>query len=204
MFSYCYMGHCLVNFGSFGNLKSVFLIGLLVSLNLNKTKNMKKIIGLLALAFFGSCSAPKYYSNFNRPAHRLDGQSVVAKAEEPTPPPVASTMQIEASLNAAPTIFTEKEATQKNYQQLSKTEKVQVRKMLKREIKNVVKIQKREQTANSAKASGIDHDLKLAAIFGAVGVVALILGSAGQAFTILGGIALLIGVIFFVKWIIRQ
>jgi len=165
---------------------------------------MKKIIGLLALAFLGSCSAPKYYSNFNRPAHRLDGQSVVAKAEEPTLPLVASTMQIEASLHAAPTIFTEKEAIQKNYQQLSKTEKVQVRKMLKREIKNIVKIQKREQVVSSTKASGIDHDLKLAAIFGAVGVVALILGSAGQAFTIIGAICVLIGVVFFVKWILRQ
>lgn len=165
---------------------------------------MKKVIGLLALAFLGSCSAPKYYANFNRPAYQVDGHAVVAKATENTQPILVPSMQVEASLTPTPTIFAEKVAIQKNYQQLSKIEKVQVRKMLKKEIKNIVKIQKREQTVNSTKASGIDNDLKLAAIFGAVGVVGLILGSAGQFFTIIGGIALLIGVIFFVKWIIRQ
>lgn len=48
----------------------------------------------------------------------------------------------------------------------------------------------------------MDNDLKLAAIFGAVGIVALIIS--GDVFYIIGGIALIIGVVFFVKWLVRQ
>ncbi len=47
-----------------------------------------------------------------------------------------------------------------------------------------------------------DEDLKLATIFGAVGITGLIIG--GNVFNIIGAIALVIGVVFFVKWIIRQ
>ncbi len=48
----------------------------------------------------------------------------------------------------------------------------------------------------------LDKDLKLAAIFGAVGIVALLIG--GDVFWVIGGIALLIGVVFFVMWLARQ
>jgi hypothetical protein len=50
----------------------------------------------------------------------------------------------------------------------------------------------------------MDNDLKLAAIFGAVGIVGLMLGGATDVFWIIGGIALLVGVVFLVKWLVRQ
>ena len=44
----------------------------------------------------------------------------------------------------------------------------------------------------------------LAAVFGAVGIVGLIIGTGTNVFSFIGGIALIIGVVFFVKWLVRQ
>ena len=79
------------------------------------------------------------------------------------------------------------------------------RKQLRAEIKSVLKTQKmnKKMGIEATQASKrMDNDLKLAAIFGAVGIVALIIS--GQVFYIIGGIALIIGVVFFVKWLVRQ
>jgi uncharacterized MAPEG superfamily protein len=68
-----------------------------------------------------------------------------------------------------------------------------------------VKEQKAKLAPTSTHATNaMENDLKLAIIFGAVGIVGLMLGGASNAFFYIGGIALLIGVVFFVKWVIRQ
>jgi hypothetical protein len=46
------------------------------------------------------------------------------------------------------------------------------------------------------------QDMKLAAIFGAVGIVLLIIG--GDVLTIIGAVALLVGLYFFIRWLIHQ
>lgn len=51
-------------------------------------------------------------------------------------------------------------------------------------------------------ASALDRDLKLSIIFGASGIVALIIG--GSIFKVIGSISLLIGLILFIKWLLRQ
>jgi hypothetical protein len=59
---------------------------------------------------------------------------------------------------------------------------------------NVVK------SESSAKA--LSGDVKLAAIFGVVGLVLLIIG--GEVLYILGAVALLIGLYFFIRYLSRQ
>jgi hypothetical protein len=54
--------------------------------------------------------------------------------------------------------------------------------------------------ASSAKY--MENDLKLAAIFGGVGLVLLIIG--GDVLYVLGAIGLLIGLYFFIRWLMRQ
>ena len=79
------------------------------------------------------------------------------------------------------------------------------RKELRAELKSVIKTQKMNKKMGVESVSAtkaMDNDLKLAAVFGAVGIVALIIS--GQVFYIIGGIALIIGVVFFVKWLVRQ
>jgi len=86
----------------------------------------------------------------------------------------------------------------KTYLQMPHQERKVLRQELKKEIKNFVQPNKKQVKANAAHSSGMDHDLKLAAIFGAVGFVLLFFSG------ILGAIALIIGVVFFVKWLVRQ
>ncbi len=50
----------------------------------------------------------------------------------------------------------------------------------------------------------MDHDLKLAIIFGAVGLTLTLFGGVNEVFWILGVIAFVVGVVFFVKWVVRQ
>ena len=87
----------------------------------------------------------------------------------------------------------------KTFAELTRAEKKDVRK----EIKKVIKAEKKSIKTTQT-TQGMDHDLKLAAIFGAVGVVGLILGGASSVFWAIGGIALLIGVVFFVIWLTKQ
>jgi hypothetical protein len=50
----------------------------------------------------------------------------------------------------------------------------------------------------------LDPDLKMAIIFGAVGLVLALFGGISEVFTVLGVIAILVGVYFLIKWLIRQ
>jgi F0F1-type ATP synthase assembly protein I len=87
---------------------------------------------------------------------------------------------------------------------LSTPERKEVRQLLRKEIKTISKNQNKEMSVSSTKAAGLDQNLKLAAIFGAVGIVGLLLGTAGQFFVVIGAISLIIGVVFFVKWLLTQ
>jgi hypothetical protein len=164
---------------------------------------MKKIIYLVSVALLGACSSPKYTASFNSYESPTDYREVKNVA---TPAMINSTELI-ASTSAAP-VEIKKEVTpakevRKTYLQMSKPERKALRNHLRSEIKTYVKDQKKSLAPNSVQSTqGMDNDLKLAAIFGAVGIVALIIG--GDVFWIIGGIALIIGVVFFVKWLVRQ
>lgn len=54
------------------------------------------------------------------------------------------------------------------------------------------------------RAQEFDHDLKLAAIFGSVGIVGLLLGVVGEFFLFVGALSLLVGTFFFIRWLLRQ
>jgi Flp pilus assembly protein TadB len=100
---------------------------------------------------------------------------------------------------------THEEMTQKERRAVTKQIKKEIKevqKEYKKEIKKLKKSSDKDNIEEAQAAKAIDRDLKLAAIFGAVGIVALIIS--GQVFWIIGGIALIIGVVFFVKWLVRQ
>jgi F0F1-type ATP synthase assembly protein I len=124
-------------------------------------------------------------------ATAIDPNEVLASAEpvwlEPTAP-------IELEPTATPA-------------SLSKAEQKELRSQLKAQLKTQLTPEKKaaiKKQLKADKAAGMDHDLKLAAVFGAVGIVGILLGAAADVFLIIGGIALLIGVIFFIKWLVRQ
>jgi Flp pilus assembly protein TadB len=169
---------------------------------------MKKILYLIPVALLAACSAPKYTASFQHQRNNVDyhpAKAAESVADEVLVNNIVSD-QLVASTKVEPTasLADAKKEIKSAYLKMTKEERKEVRQLLKKEIKSIVKNQKKEMAVSSTKAAGLDHDLKLAAIFGAVGIVALLLGTAGQAFTVIGAIALLIGVVFFVKWLLRQ
>jgi PBP1b-binding outer membrane lipoprotein LpoB len=167
---------------------------------------MKRILYVLVVAVVASaCSSPKYTASFNSYDKHSNYQTaaksettVAAPASVTQPELLASTSSAPVELKAVP-----KEEVRKTYIQMTKTERKALRTDLRSEIKTYVKEQKKNLSVESTKATaGMDNDLKLAAIFGAVGIVAMFIG--GDVFWIIGGIALIVGVVFFVKWLVRQ
>ncbi|MCU0418394.1 MAG: hypothetical protein MUC38_01955 [Cyclobacteriaceae bacterium] len=158
---------------------------------------MKKIVCLsVVAAVVASCSAPQYTAHF----HNARPEAVVAV--EPANLQVQPE-QVIASLSEAPVVVAPAPAAEvrKTYAQMNKSERHALRQHLKAEVKDYVKA-KKEYAKSAQAAKAMDHDLKLAAIFGAVGLVGLLIG--GDVFWLIGGIAMIIGVVFFVKWLVRQ
>jgi hypothetical protein len=163
-----------------------------------------KLLSLFALALLASCSASKYTYNFDHYNYN-SGKKKSAKEESVTMkgPEAIKVEQLIATIEKTPVVSTKEDAKtelKKSYVEMTKKERKALRGQLKSQIKNSIKAYKE---VKQAKVIG-DNDLKLAAIFGAVGIVGLILGSVSQIFAIIGAIALIIGVVFFVKWLIRQ
>ncbi|MFZ1807000.1 MAG: hypothetical protein WAU36_07265 [Cyclobacteriaceae bacterium] len=169
-----------------------------------------KLYYLLAIILFASCSAPKYAYHFDRYDYNSGKKSVGAAAInlENEVAPVDGKQLLASKENtflvaetpqgsSAEVVALNSTEVRKTYAQMSKSE----RKELRSDVKKYIK-EKKESIKAAKKANAMDNDLKLAAIFGAVGLVALIIS--GDVFYILGGIALIIGVVFFVKWLVRQ
>ena len=165
-----------------------------------------KIIVLLAIVVLTSCSAPRYSYYFDHHNYNA-GKKQAAPINEKSPLSPDSEMML-ASTATEPVVFTEPKTetattlvVKKTYLQMDKSERKALTHQLKKEIKTHVAEKKKNYSIQATKA-GMDHDLKLAIIFGAVGITALLIGT--DVFWIIGGIALIIGVVFFVKWVIRQ
>lgn len=165
---------------------------------------MKRIYYVILAVAAGACSTPKYTASFN------SYESYAAKPQTNSVVPVVADKPVHevalASNSSTPLIIAEEAGTatavKKTYVQMNKGERKALRNHLRSEIKTYVKEQKKHTLESEKTNRGMDNDLKLAAIFGAVGIVALIIS--GNVFYILGGIALIIGVVFFVKWLVRQ
>jgi hypothetical protein len=180
---------------------------------------MKTIIpALAALVLLASCSAPKYSYNFDyydyNSGKKNAEQVLVSESDalpvldEPAESPLILDEQalVADASSPAPTVMHQaKPKEQRTYAELSKAEKKAFRKELKSELKKYIKAKKAGDDgsiANNTKA--MDHDLKLAIIFGAVALTLSFFGGVNSVFWVLSVISLVIAVVFFVKWIARQ
>ncbi|MEK6783038.1 MAG: hypothetical protein AABY93_15165 [Bacteroidota bacterium] len=173
----------------------------------------RTLLFLAAVAFFASCSSPKYSYNFDHYNYKSGKKMTTAINDVAADEGLlaiqdelllASTKD-EVSLMEMTSPIIEKTSTpqKKAYSQMTNVERKALRTYLKAEVKNSIKSRKAGiESVSSTK--GMDNDLKLASVFGAVGIVGILLGSVSQVFLIIGGIALLIGVIFFVMWLLKQ
>jgi len=180
---------------------------------------MKKQLLLIATVLFAAaCSSPKYAYQFDRYNYNSGKKTSVAAQTEQSPLTLQPEALVASADNsvvvlaeeapaAAPAVSeADVKAFKEKYNSMSKAEKKALRQELKKEMKSYVKEQKKAgdngASVNATKA--MDHDLKLAAIFGAVGFVLLVLGGAASVFWVLGVISMVIGIVFFIKWLARQ
>ena len=163
-----------------------------------------KISVLLAVVILASCSAPKYSYYFDHQKNAGKKQSVAAKETSVlalNSESLVASAAVEPLILATTPTKTITPMIKKTYIQMNKSERKAIRHQIKKDIKSYIAAKKKSDSTQATKA-GMDHDLKLAIIFGAIGVVALLINT--TPFQVIGAIALIIGVVFFVKWIIRQ
>ena len=179
---------------------------------------MKKFLSMLSVvAFVVSCSSPKYSYNFDYYDYNSGKKEALAQSNE-------ARTEIQSEVNAAAFGDQTRVASSSNdvaylakperakgtstavksrWESLSKSERKEIRKEAIKDIKEYIRAKKsgdHERADDAIKR--MDEDLKWAAIFGAIGIVGLLIG--GDVFYVLGAIALIIGVVFFVFWLMRQ
>lgn len=184
---------------------------------------MKKYLLLIISALLlAACSSPKYtyhfdHYDYNSGKKKLEiqksdlAQTTIATPE--TSPLIidegALTASSENSLTKVeetrPVTLADPAALKKKYAALSKTEKKEFRKELKSEIKKMIKAKKSGESINSvADTKAMDHDLKMALIFGIVGIVLSAFGGVNSVFWILGIISTVVAIVFLIKWLAEQ
>jgi hypothetical protein len=165
-----------------------------------------KLLYLLSIALLAACSAPKYASyHFDHYNYNAGKKSKSVVAEEnvvmESPQPIKAEELVASTERVIMTTVpvAEEKTTE------ASTADAQITKSQKKELKAAVKdyVKKVKNNSKSVQVTqALDRELKLAAIFGAIGIVGIIIG--GDIFFIIGGIALIIGVVFLVKWLLRQ
>lgn len=177
----------------------------------------------LAVLFLAACASPKYTYHFdefdyNKGRSKAPTGTAIADAAPEASVVAADPLKVHAEtlvasadnshlvlppVAVAPETSVAEESPATSYKDMSRAERKEFRKEAKALVKTYIKAKKAGDEVKAAEAAqAMDHDLKMAAIFGAVGIVALIIG--GDVFWIIGGIALIIGVVFFVLWLSRQ
>lgn len=177
---------------------------------------MKRILLLVSAAMVvAACSAPKTAYYFDRYDYNSGRKNVVMHPEQ-QPIPLDATA-LSASAENVPADFPHQpvkaetkpvnapEASPKKYSDMTKAEKKEFRREVKKDFKAYVKAVKKGDAVERAEATAaMDNDLKLAIIFGAVGLTLTLFGAINEAFWILGVISIVVGVVFLIKWLVRQ
>jgi hypothetical protein len=169
-----------------------------------------------AAIFLTACSAPKYVYHFDHYDYN-SGKKIEESIQEigvDKSPLVVNPETMVASSNLKPVVVadeeTEKEkarvavrAIADKYKAMSKTERKEFRKGLKNEIKSFAKkeVRKEDGVASVKATQAFDALVSLAIIFGGAGIVLIMLANISNVFWIVGAISLVIGAVFFVKWV---
>lgn len=175
----------------------------------NKYLYMKKcILFIVGIMMMASCSAPKYtyyFDHYNYSAGKKNHETLL-KTEQQKSVLAIDESTLTASVKEDETYVAE---TAPESPSITREEAVsKIKSMNKEEIKELKKETKRfvkenrKEIKSGQSTTALENDVKLAAIFGAVGIVLLIIG--GEVLYVLGAIALLVGLYFFIRWLIHQ
>jgi hypothetical protein len=184
---------------------------------------MKKILLFVAsVLLLAACSTPRYtyyfdHYDYNSGKKKVDARNTVL-AQHALSVPEMSPLKLNGEAVTAsaerriqnveniPSTVSENSILQRKYSSLTKSEKKEFRKELKTEVKKIIKARKSgESIASSISAVKVmDHDLKMALIFGIVGIILSAFGGVNSLFWILGTISVVIALVFLIIWISNQ
>jgi|SRR5688572_8715837 hypothetical protein len=179
---------------------------------------MKKSLFLIgAVLLMAACSSPKYTYNFDHYDYNSGRKQATVNSDKDkaTSPLAVQEQTLVASADESAVVLAEaekpvtaeeaKSILEKKYLSLTKAEKKEFRQEVKTAMKSYFKAKRAGDSVAAKEATkAMDHDLKLAIIFGAVGLTLTFFAGASDVFWILGVIAVVIGVVFLIKWLARQ
>lgn len=168
----------------------------------------------LSVIILSACSSPKYTYHFDHFDYNA-GKTATPKAMiEASPSGNSLALQrdeVVASVSSSPAVSSRRSLSGslikkvEHYSTLSKAERKAVKREVKQEIRKYTKEYKANFVGGNTKATKeLDDELKLAIIFGAVGITLTILGGISFIFWVLGVAGLAVGLVFFIRWISRQ
>ena len=214
MLYYWRMDSCLDNSVFFGRLRKSFS-NVYRRLEELKSKVMRfHQIVLGATVGLAACSTPKYVYHFDHYDYNSGRKATLSTIEvqtEENPLKLDETTLVVSSSPQAVVIAdkTESPSTLRHvmaekYRSMSKTEQKAFKKELIKELKNYKKtaVRKKVDGVESVGATQkFDTLITLAIVFGVAGIVMITLAGISNAFWVAGGIALVAGAFFFVKWV---
>ena len=180
---------------------------------------MKNLILLAgALLMLASCSAPKYAYHFDTYDYNSGKKKATITNEvvsgEEVSPLLLDEASVVADVQPTPVVPSEKKplaqamdrnALEAKVKSMSKEEKQELKQDLKNFVKELKKIKKESKNGHAVDTTkAMDHDLKLALIFGVVAILLSAFWGFSPVFGILGLISLIIAVVFFIQWLSRQ
>jgi len=182
---------------------------------MNKQYSTIGTVGVLLLLC--ACSPSRYTYNFDHYDYNSGRKSAV-RSEMTESKDVAEPLKLDeknllASTSPQVVEVTESKALPtsslklkaERYKEMSKQEKKEFRKEFRKTIKDYSKqLKASDEGASVAATKELDDELKLAIIFGAVGITLTVLGGINTIFWVLGVVSLIVGLVFFIRWISTQ
>lgn len=183
---------------------------------------MKRMLLLVLPALICACSSPRYSYYFDRYDYS-EGRKVAAVKETNSSidiplndhalmADVSGRIVLEEPKTIAPSLpeVTQTELKEKNteaakIESFSKLSRKERRELI-RDLKQTIRQTKKNSQLDVApdEIHAMDQDLKMAIIFGAVGLTLSLFTGINAVFGVLGIIAIVVGVVFLVRWLIRQ
>jgi len=174
----------------------------------------KHILVLIVILAFASCTSQKYAYHFDHYNYHI-GEKV---GDDEIPTLTESPLTFNAEKLTASTIMASDAAAAEKaspfasiqekahqYKDMSRKDRRAFRKELSSKIKDyALEVRSGEKGSNVEATQQLDDELKLAIVFGAVGITLVVLGGINTIFWVLGAVGLAIGLVFFIRWISTQ
>lgn len=179
---------------------------------------MRRAVLLVLPALLCACATPRYSYNFDyynysegspeaKPsqvtdfsANELSNSKLVADASSGY---LYLTESTEVTGEVEKGRSGKRESGTKQVSELTRTERRELKRELKQTIKEYRELD-RQVASGPGSVNEMDNDLKMAIIFGAVGLTLSLFAGVNAAFWVLGVIAIVVGVVFLVRWLLRQ